>query len=303
MIVQTSFAPSVKPAAATVTVTKRAVSREEWDKKLTEVKLNKTDLNHLVMNFLVIEGYKDAAEKFQQESGTPPGLDLSSISDRMAIRSAIQKGNIQEAIERVNDLDPSILDTNPRLIFHLRQQQLIELIRQGQLEAAIKFAQEELALRGEGNTEFLEELEKTMGLLAFENPMAAGGSVAALADPAQRLRLASELNTAILTAQFREREPKLPTLLKMLLWSQQQLDERLSFPKISLAGQFSSPSVVATSSATTSSTAASSTTSTTTSTSTSTATATATATAPATSASTSTSASASTSTAVSQSGV
>ncbi len=36
-------------------------------------------------------------------------------------------------------------------MFQLRQQQLIELIRQGAVEAALKFAQEELALRGEGN--------------------------------------------------------------------------------------------------------------------------------------------------------
>jgi hypothetical protein len=36
------------------------------------------------------------------------GIDLSTISDRMAIRAAIQRGEIEEGIERVNDLNPEV---------------------------------------------------------------------------------------------------------------------------------------------------------------------------------------------------
>ena len=61
------------------------------------------------MNYLVIEGYKDAAEKFSAESGLDPTVDLVSIQDRMEIRNAIQMGQIEEAIERVNDLDPEVM--------------------------------------------------------------------------------------------------------------------------------------------------------------------------------------------------
>jgi hypothetical protein len=43
------------------------------------------------------------------------------------------------------------LDTNPKLFFHLQQQRLIELIRDGKIDEAIEFAQEELAPRGEEN--------------------------------------------------------------------------------------------------------------------------------------------------------
>lgn len=46
------------------------ITREEWEKKLNAVKLRKEDMNTLVMNFLVTEGYVEAAEKFQRESGT-----------------------------------------------------------------------------------------------------------------------------------------------------------------------------------------------------------------------------------------
>ncbi len=104
------------------------------------------------MNYLVIEGYKDAAEKFQQECGTSPGIDLRSISDRMATRVAIQNGDVQSAIERANDLNPLILDENPQLYFHLQQQKLIELIRSGDIKAALQFAEEELRAARRGRT-------------------------------------------------------------------------------------------------------------------------------------------------------
>lgn len=47
-----------------------------------------------------------------------------------------------------------ILDTNPQLFFHLQQQRLIELIRNGKVEEALEFAQEELAPRGEENVSY-----------------------------------------------------------------------------------------------------------------------------------------------------
>ncbi|KAJ3184128.1 Glucose-induced degradation complex subunit [Irineochytrium annulatum] len=177
------------------------------------------------MNYLVIEGYKDAAEKFSEESGIAPGIDLTSIEDRMNIRNAVQVGHIDEAIERVNDLDPEILDTNPRLFFHLQQQKLIEYIRAGRITEALEFAQDELAPRGEENPEFLEELERTMALLAFED--FEKSPVADLLDYSQRQKTASELNAAILTSQCQEKDPKLPSLLKMLIWAQNQLGEKV----------------------------------------------------------------------------
>lgn len=51
-----------------------------------------------------------------------------------------------------------ILEENHQLSFHLQQQRLIELIRQGKTEDALEFAQEYLAPHGEENEAFLEEL-------------------------------------------------------------------------------------------------------------------------------------------------
>lgn len=49
---------------------KKVITKEEWEKKLNDVKIRKEDMNKLVMNFLVTEGYVEAAEKFRLESGT-----------------------------------------------------------------------------------------------------------------------------------------------------------------------------------------------------------------------------------------
>ncbi|KAA3489105.1 glucose-induced degradation protein 8-like protein [Gossypium australe] len=215
---------------------KKLISREEWEKRLNNVKIRKEDMNKLVMNFLVTEGYVEAAEKFRMESGThrirqhENYIDLATITDRMAVKKAVQCGNVEDAIEKINDLNPEILDTNPRLFFQLQQQRLIELIRNGKVEEALEFAQEELAPRGEENQSFLEELERTISLLAFEDT--SNCPVGELLDISQRLKTASEVNAAVLTSQSHEKDPKLPSLLKMLIWAQNQLDKKAVYPCI-----------------------------------------------------------------------
>ena len=67
-----------------------------------------SDLNRLVMDYLVIEGYKSAAEEFSKETGLDGPVDFNSIEDRMNIREALQRGDVGDAITRVNDLNPEV---------------------------------------------------------------------------------------------------------------------------------------------------------------------------------------------------
>jgi hypothetical protein len=60
------------------------------------------------MDYLVIEGYKSAAEEFSDEANVPPPVDFESIESRMVIREALQRGDIEEAISRMNDLNPEV---------------------------------------------------------------------------------------------------------------------------------------------------------------------------------------------------
>lgn len=67
-----------------------------------------SDLNRLVMDYLVLEGYQAAAEEFSKEANVCPPVDFSSIETRMTIREAVQRGDVEEAIELVNDLNPEV---------------------------------------------------------------------------------------------------------------------------------------------------------------------------------------------------
>jgi hypothetical protein len=60
------------------------------------------------MDYLVIEGYKSAAEEFSQEASLTPPVDFESIESRMDIREALQRGDVEDAITRVNDLNPEV---------------------------------------------------------------------------------------------------------------------------------------------------------------------------------------------------
>mmetsp|Transcript_23141 Transcript_23141/g.59467 ORF Transcript_23141/g.59467 Transcript_23141/m.59467 type:complete len:299 (+) Transcript_23141:59-955(+) len=209
----------------------RQIDLAVWQARLAELEVNKTFMNRLVLDYLVIEGYKDAAEAFARESGVAPEVDLDTISDRMSIRESVQRGDVEAAVARVNELDPTILRGNSQLAFHLRQQQLIEIIREGRIEDALVFAQQELAPAGEQNPAFLEELERTMALLAFED--SATCPVGHLLEPTQRYKTASELNGAILASQAQQTEPKLPTVLRMLQRTQKNLAEKnIVFPQV-----------------------------------------------------------------------
>ena len=78
-------------------------------------------------------------------------LSLDSIECRSIAREALQRGDVEAAVEVINDLDPEVLDNNSDMHFHLQRQMLIEMIRKGKLEEALQFAQEELAPRAAQN--------------------------------------------------------------------------------------------------------------------------------------------------------
>lgn len=86
---------------------------------------------------------------------------------------------------------------------------------------------------GENNPEVLSELERTLALLAFEKPQ--NSPFADLLEQAQRQKVASELNEAILKAENQEHtRPKMVSILKLIVWAQAELDKKnVSYPKMS----------------------------------------------------------------------
>ena len=60
------------------------------------------------MDYLVSEGYPEAAAKFATEANLSPRVDVDSINQRVEIRNLIHEGDIKRAIEKINDLNPQV---------------------------------------------------------------------------------------------------------------------------------------------------------------------------------------------------
>lgn len=67
-----------------------------------------SDINYLVMDYLVTNGYPAAAKKFALEANIQPKSDMDSIQERVDIRTAIHSGDIRSAIEKINELNPQV---------------------------------------------------------------------------------------------------------------------------------------------------------------------------------------------------
>ncbi|KAL7423585.1 hypothetical protein Q5752_001165 [Cryptotrichosporon argae] len=243
---------ALRPASAPVP----PVTQELLDEKLKSAEISKTDLNALIFDYLVVEGFSDAAVEFARETGLAASVDQEQIQERMDIRLAVEDGRVEEAVRRVNELDPEILDTNAPLLFHLHLLRLIELIRAEELDKALDFATVELATRAAQHPEFLPDLERTMALLAFPHIAAYADDTGALASVAagpadaaaaatkddtyanpvfapiialmrrsQRSKVARELNAAILEAQGQGMETKLSGLVRLMAWGEERLDK------------------------------------------------------------------------------
>lgn len=133
-----SFSYFLKRKTMSFSDKNEVTSKDEWLKLLEENDLGRSNMNKLIMNYLVTgitifqcltvqyccvdlaEGFKEAAEKFQQESGVLPSVDLHSLDDRIRIRDAIMTGRIQEATALINQLHPELLDNDRYLYFHLQ---------------------------------------------------------------------------------------------------------------------------------------------------------------------------------------
>jgi glucose-induced degradation protein 8 len=67
-----------------------------------------SDINALILDYLTLAGYPNAAKKFSTEANLPPQQSHDSIEARQQIQTAIHRGDIAQAISDLNDLDPEV---------------------------------------------------------------------------------------------------------------------------------------------------------------------------------------------------
>ncbi|KAI9662673.1 MAG: hypothetical protein M1831_002716 [Alyxoria varia] len=197
-------------------------SVEDFQRRLDETKISKADLNFVIMDYLINEGYPKAAEKFATEANLRswPG-DSENLNTRVQIRNAVLSGNIQSAIQLIKSSFPRVLDLNGRLLFSLLRLQLVEIIRQQNVDMweAISFARDNLAPLAPANPDFQTEFEHTMALLIYpadkRTPV-----LKELLDPKLRQQVAIEANQALLEHNAYDPQPRLKTLVHIRKWAE-----------------------------------------------------------------------------------
>lgn len=188
-------------------------------------------LHELVVEYLVFSGYKDAAELLVKDSELPTQSsstlestkNIDSLEKRNAIRSYINSGDLNSALKLINEIAPTLLEKNPKLHFKLIRQQLVELIRNKEVEQLLTFAQSNLANKNmaEIPKELFSKLEQTYALLAFDEPE--NSPFGYLLSLQQRNLLACEVNEAILASLYKPSVSRLEQLFRLMVWNQHQL--------------------------------------------------------------------------------
>mmetsp|Transcript_13063 Transcript_13063/g.19716 ORF Transcript_13063/g.19716 Transcript_13063/m.19716 type:complete len:381 (+) Transcript_13063:84-1226(+) len=205
---------------------KRTISSSEWLEKMKLVSVNSSEMNAIIFDYLIVEGYVDAARSFAEEASMDiSSINFDAISRRVRVRSLIQEGNMDAALLELAEMNPSILEDD-ELHFQLKQQQVIELIRKNDIDGALALTQESLTPHGLKNERFLEAIERTMSLLTFHD------AENVLLHPNHKTLTASLTNSAILASSGEFPQPKLPSLLNLLDWAQQRCSESFHFPKM-----------------------------------------------------------------------
>ncbi|TKR87781.1 hypothetical protein L596_012129 [Steinernema carpocapsae] len=160
------------------------------------------DIVHdLVLNYLITEGYGEVAEALCEESGLVCPEDSNNVQDRMEIRKAIvDEGDIDRALTMLNTLTPGLLDQDPDVGFLIKQQQIIELVRNEKLHEALTLGEKCMAHASQMGESLIQEMEKTFSLLAFDEPEKS--LYGSLMDPLHRQLVANSVNSAVLKVKI-----------------------------------------------------------------------------------------------------
>nr|AGE95580.1 hypothetical protein ECU02_1010 [Encephalitozoon cuniculi] len=204
---------------------------EEW---LSVVSVKVPDLNGLVLDYLMHEGLGDVAAEFAKDVEIPFATS-SFLDHRSRIRGAIEEGNIDMAISKINDLNSEIIDSNIELYYFLMEQKACEQAQatrgdsenmDGQkvfvlLEEVLEFVRSELSSIVEENPSLGQHFEDLLEFVVFNSKKEAVVE--------RRRRLAEYVNRCILE-KYEVTENELKKILNGIVSGEKSLTEKYKFP-------------------------------------------------------------------------
>ena len=210
----------------------KSISNEKWQKELNVQKMNKDKMNKIIANYLFIQGYCQPLKKFITEAKIQFDFDEKLLNQRFLIRQLITTNQIEKAILEINSIDKNILIENKVINFVLQRQILFNYIKENKLQEALNFAKDNLLPLSEGDEFLYKELEKAMGVLAYEN-INDSPEKELITDKFLE-KVASKINLVILNYLSGNKmiNLNLDLLLKLTIYVQQELKKEINFPII-----------------------------------------------------------------------
>jgi glucose-induced degradation protein 8 len=203
--------------------------------------LTKSDINNILMDYFILEGYQDVVHEFSNESFSTlhqSHPNMATLESRECIRFQISNGMILESLELIEKEYPELL-MDPMTLFQLYEQHFVECLLNNEVLKALNFASEKMIPLAMQSRKLLGKVEEMMTMILFlksseeEIPMKYSAKMAL----DRRYELANDINSLIIqtaTAEIRERsEPKLISILKEMVCQQNDLKRKLhlAFPQ------------------------------------------------------------------------
>lgn len=210
----------------------KSISNSKWIKELNAQKISKYKMNQIIANYLFLQGYCVPLKKFIAETKIKFDFDENLLNKRFLIRRLISSNQIDKAIQEINSIDKNILIENKIIYFILQRQILINYIKENKLQEALTFAKNNLLQLTKDNDFLYKELERTMGLLAYENINDA---------PEKEIisekfleRIATKVNLVILNylSGLKIINLNLDLLIKLTRYVEKELKKEIDFPMI-----------------------------------------------------------------------
>lgn len=174
--------------------------------------LTASQLNALVLDYLIVRGHKEVAETLMDEAMIRDEVDLVGAGMRRDISQAIIEGRFSQALELVAEYDPLYFLVKPDDLFEIQRLQLVEMIRRVNLDENVEevlplvnFAREQLLPLVEeqkddrAREQLLDRLNTVMSLICY--PESKVAEAAELLNPCRRSDLASQINKQLLQRQ------------------------------------------------------------------------------------------------------
>ena len=200
--------------------------KDKWLAALSVKTISNPRLKEMILNYFVSEGYEAAAGCFAKEAGLDLGernIEIIRIKDR--IRQALQKKDVDQVKQELDQFNPEILAQNEEISLNLDLVTFRHMVQNQEFEKALDFIRS-IGLPYLEKNKYTSLIEDHLLLLALKY-LSKSPSADLLSD--SKLL---DLNTRINKELNQRMEAEIIVMMKLMKWMEKRLDANLKVPKL-----------------------------------------------------------------------